>query len=298
MNNHLNLYYIFYEVATVKNISKAAKELYISQPAISKSINRLEGYLGCKLFIRNSRGVTLTTEGEMLYAQICNAFSAIESGEENIKKAKELGIGHLSIGVSNTLCKNVLLPHLKNFVNENPHVKVSIKCQSSTETIEALEKGQLDIGLVGYPQLKNTLSYKPLMDIHDTFVTSPNYMKNFTIREKKTKESIINNATFMMLNKENITRQYVDEALKTANVSLNNIIEVSNMELLIDFAKTDLGISCVLKEFVLNELNDGTLIEVSGIAKSIPRKIGLAYLPQKIMENSSAQKFLEQTISK
>ncbi|MCI7557559.1 MAG: LysR family transcriptional regulator, partial [Lachnospiraceae bacterium] len=111
MINSLNLYYIFYQVAVSKNITAAARELYISQPAISKAISKLEQSLNTTLFIRNSRGVTLTLEGEILFEQIHNAFQCIYAGENQLKLASELGVGHISIGVSTTLCKYVLLPY-------------------------------------------------------------------------------------------------------------------------------------------------------------------------------------------
>lgn len=293
MNNNLNLYYIFYEVATTKNISKAAKALYISQPAISKAISKLEANLNCTLFIRNSRGVVLTSEGEILYEQIKTAFNAIETGEEKIKQAGELGIGHISIGVSTTLCKYVLLPYLKEFVNLNPHVKVSISCQSSFETIEALEQGKIDIGLVGFPTIKNTLSYKPLLNVHDTFVATQNYLDNFRLREGMTDDKLTDLATFMMLNKENMSRKYVDSTLLASDIELKNIIEISNMDLLIDFAKIDIGISCVIKEFISEELKNGELKEVKLINKMPGRQIGLAYLPSKANANPSVLSFIE-----
>lgn len=295
MQNNLNLYYIFYAVAKAKNISGAAKELYISQPAISKAISKLESNLGATLFIRNSRGVSLTSEGLMLYEQVQNAFQCIKSGEDQLKLATELGMGHLSIGVSTTLCKYLLLPYLREFVKCNPHVKVSISCQPSTETIVALENGLLDIGIIGYPQGKTTLEYKSLMEIHDTFVASEAYLGNFSKRTKLTKEALIENATFMMLNKENITRKYVDTALALNKIELQNIIEVTNMDLLIDFAKTDLGISCVIREFAEEELANGSLKEVKLLGKMQGRQIGVAYTNAKLNENPCVQKLLDIT---
>ena len=112
MNQNLSAYRIFYTVANAGNISKAAKELYISQPAISKSIQKLEDGIGCKLFLRSSRGVTLTEEGELLYSYVKNAFETLTLGEEKLHRSIELGVGHLKIGVSSTLCKYLLLPYL------------------------------------------------------------------------------------------------------------------------------------------------------------------------------------------
>ena len=113
MLQSLSSYRIFYTVAKTQNISKAAKELYISQPAISKSIQKLEESLGCELFRRSSRGVLLTEEGELLFTHVSSAFETLTLGEDKLKNSLELGVGHLKIGVSSTLCKFVLLPYLK-----------------------------------------------------------------------------------------------------------------------------------------------------------------------------------------
>ncbi|MEF2735064.1 MAG: LysR family transcriptional regulator, partial [Blautia sp.] len=111
MDQNLSLYKVFYTVANTGNISKAAAELYISQPAISKSIRKLEQNLEVTLFSRNSRGVHLTEEGEVLYDYVQKAFYSLQLGEMQLKKINELGIGHLRIGVSTTLCKYVLLDY-------------------------------------------------------------------------------------------------------------------------------------------------------------------------------------------
>ena len=99
MEQNLSQYKIFYEVAKAGNISKPAKELYISQPAISKSISKLEDSLGVSLFTRNSRGVQLTSEGELLFHHTESAFEALSRGENELKRIKDFNIGHLRIGV-------------------------------------------------------------------------------------------------------------------------------------------------------------------------------------------------------
>lgn len=280
MENNLNLYYIFYTVANHKNISGAAKELYISQPAISKAISKLESSLNTKLFTRSSRGVTLTTEGEMLFNQVRNAFISIRNGEEQLKKANELGVSQLSIGVSITLCKYILLPYLQEFVKDNPHVKVTITCHPSMETIHDIENGITDIGLVGLPNQTNNLIYTPIREIQDTFVTTKRYLDNFKIREgndAQTKPHLLSNATFMMLNKENVSRKYVDSYLLSNQIYMENIIEINTMDLLIELAKIDLGIACVIKDFVKEDLKNGTLTELT-FRRNIPkRRVGLVY---------------------
>ena len=294
MENNLNLYYIFYTVANHKNISGAAKELYISQPAISKAISKLESNLNTKLFVRSSRGVSLTAEGEMLYGQVRNAFISIQNGEKQLKKATELGISQLSIGVSITLCKYILLPYLQRFVEDNPHVKVTITCHPSMETIKDIENGVTDIGLVGIPESNSNLIYTPVMEIQDTFVTTKRYLENFKIREgsdEKNKPHLLGNATFMMLNKENVSRKYVDAYLLSNQINMENIIEINTMDLLIELAKIDLGIACVIKDFVKEDLKNGTLTELT-FRRNIPkRRVGLVYRADAHMSDAM-QKFM------
>ena len=145
--NQLKLYHIFYVVAQCGNISTAAKKLFISQPAVSKSITKLEENYPTPLLQRSSKGVTLTENGSILYNQLETAFQAIRQGEDLIQRNDLLGIGQISIGVSTTLCKYELLPYLHQFTTNNPNIKLSISCQSTYETIAALENGTLDIGL-------------------------------------------------------------------------------------------------------------------------------------------------------
>lgn len=291
MENNLNLYYIFYTVALHKNISGAAKELYISQPAISKAISKLEQSLGVILFHRSSRGVTLTMEGELLFSQVQTAFSAIRHGEEQLKKVNELGISQISIGVSITLCKYVLLPYLKQFVKDNPHIKVTITCHPTMETLRDIDNSVTDIGVVGIPSLPNGLTYIPFREIQDTFVTTDRYLENLKIRVGNDRKAILNNATFMMLNKENISRKYVDMYLSSHQITMDNIIEINTMDLLIELAKIDLGIACVIKDFVKDELEAHTLTEVN-LGRAIPkRKIGLVYKDDTIMTDAM-QKFI------
>ena len=139
MEQNLSLYRIFYTVAGAGNISKAARELYISQPAISKAIGKLEDSLSTTLFLRNSRGVTLTPEGRILYEHVSAAFETLSRGEEELLRIQELGIGHIRLGVSTTLCKYILLPHLKDFIAEKDVYKRQVQSNLPFSTIIASE---------------------------------------------------------------------------------------------------------------------------------------------------------------
>ncbi len=276
MNQNLSSYRIFYTVANTGNISKAAKELYISQPAISKSIQKLEDSVGCKLFSRSSRGVVLTDEGQLLYEHVSEAFETLTIGEEKLKRSIELGIGHLKIGVSSTLCKYLLLPYLKEFIHQNPHISISISCQSTNETLQLLEDNKIDIGLIGKPDNLRNIHFDYLEEIEDIFVAAKDYLRNLKARGVP-KDSILQNSTLMLLDKNNMTRQYIDDYLQDNQIVIKDSIDISDMDLLIEFARIGVGVACVIRNFVKADLENGTLIEIPLGFPIHKREVGFAY---------------------
>ena len=276
MNKNLSSYRIFYTVANTGNISKAAKELYISQPAISKSIQKLEESVGCKLFSRSSRGVVLTDEGKLLYEHVSEAFETLTMGEEKLKRSIELGVGHLKIGVSSTLCKYLLLPYLKEFIRQNPHISISISCQSTNDTLKLLEDNKIDIGLIGKPENLKNIHFDFLEEIEDIFVAAKDYLRNLKARGIQ-KDHILQSSTLMLLDKNNMTRQYIDDYLQENQIIIKDSIDISDMDLLIDFARIGVGVACVIKNFVREDLENGTLMEIPLGFPIHKREVGFAY---------------------
>ena len=279
MEQHLSQYRIFYEVARCGNISRAAKELYISQPAISKAIGKLEESLGTRLFLRNSRGVQRTPEGHVLFQHVAAACDSLRCGAKDLKRIHDFHIGQLKIGVSNTLCKYVLLPYLKSFVEKYPHVNITIESQSTAHTLEMLEARKIDIGLVAEPRARRGLNFTPVMEIHDGFVCTPAYMENLTLREGPAPD-IFKTGNIMLLDRSNMSRKHLDTYLSDRDIEVNQLLEVTDMALLIEFARIGLGIACVILDFVSDDLKNGTLMEVP-LDAPIPRRvIGFACPPQ------------------
>ena len=276
MIQSLSCYRIFYTVAKTGNISKAAKELYISQPAISKSIQKLEESMNCELFRRSSRGVSLTEEGELLYSHVKVAFETLALGEDRLRNSIELGVGHLKIGVSSTLCKYMLLPYLKEFIQQYPHINISITCQSTNDTLKLLEENKIDVGLIGKPENLKNIDFYFLAEIKDIFVATKDYLRNLKARGVR-EDRILQNSTIMLLDKNNMTRQYIDDYLQENHIVVQDSIDISSMDLLIEFAKISVGVACVIREFVKQELADGSLVEIPLGFPIHKREVGFAY---------------------
>ncbi len=323
MEQNLNYYKIFFETAKTGNISKAAELLYISQPAVSKSITKLEQSLGHTLFIRSKRGVKLTEEGQTLFTHLKLAFDEIHTAEQALKRASTLGLGQLRIGVSTSLCKHILLPYLQDFIEAHPHIKVSIECNPTFQTLELLKQDKIDIGLICDTPLERGYHFKPLCSIHDIFVTTQTYLDNLNLREQDaatspalpdipnmtgllfftdnvleprqentlTTKEILEKSNLMLLDKENISRIFIDKYMSSHDLKPSHVLEINNMDLLIDFASIGMGVACVVREFVDSYLKNSQVIELP-MEISIPeRTIGFVY-PEHGM-NLTARKFLD-----
>lgn len=262
MDQNLSQYRIFYAVAKAGNISRAAKELYISQPAISKSISKLEDSLNTVLFTRNSRGVQLTEEGQVLFEHTRGAFAELAKGEQELKRIREFNLGHIRIGVSNTLCRFIMVKYLKGFIEQYPHIKITIESQPTTRTLDMLEQQRIDVGLVVEQKAAKNMEFIPVMDIEDIFVATPSYLENLRLREGADTD-VFQSGNLMLLDKNNITRHYIDDYMNINHIVANNLLEVTTMDLLIEFIRIGLGIGCVIKEFVKEDLDSGRLIQLN-----------------------------------
>ncbi|MGL4773374.1 MAG: LysR family transcriptional regulator [Clostridium sp.] len=274
MNFDLNLYKVFYEVCRCKNLSHASERLYISQPAVSKSIKTLENNLGMSLFSRKSKGVSLTKEGEILFTHVENALNELSLGEDKLNKIKNRELGTINLGVSSILGKNYLLPKLEDFLTHYENFKVNIINKHTEDEIELIKKEMLEIAICCTPISDSLIDFIPLEMVDDIFVCTKAYLENNSLY---TEEEIFSKGSFMLLEEGNLTRKYIDDFLSSLGVSISLSIEASNMDFLIECGKMGLGITSVLKSFVKKELENGELIEVPIHSKIPQRSIGVCY---------------------
>lgn len=221
------------------------------------------------------QGVRLTDEGSILFQHVQEAFSILEDGEKELQQNIRLGIGHLRIGVSTTLCKYMLMPYLSQFIKENPNVKISIICQDSNESLKMIAEDKLDLGFVGMFHNMKTIDFRPVVETQDIFVASPDYLANLKARGVK-EENYFREGMLMLLDKDNQARNYIDSVLKDFLDSSDHI-EITTMDLLIDFAKIGLGIASVIRSFVEEDLKNGSLVEIASPIPLPPRDVGFAY---------------------
>lgn len=269
MDIDLDLYRIFYIVAKNGSISAATNILYISQPAITFQIKKLEERLGISLFTRTKYGVLLTSEGEVLFNYVKNAIESINNGENALANLKNLDSGTIKIGVSTTICKYILMPYIEKFHKMYPNIEVQINNNLSNNLIKELRNGNLDILILFKPSNENKdLKIDELVSVQDIFVGNKEYYNSM---KGKTKVNDLASHPLIFPNLTSSSRIYLNKYLKSNNVILKPKLEVVSYSLIVDLIKAGFGIGYVTKEFVKDEINNNKLFEIK-INPPIPKR--------------------------
>lgn len=276
MNIKLGQYKIFNEAASTLSFSEAAKNLYISQSAVSQSINQIEKELETTLFIRKSKSVVLTKEGEMLYKYINNALELITNAENEILNYNGLKKGELIIGASDTLCQYYLPKYLTEYHRKFPYIKMKVLNRTSFQIIDLLKGGQIDIGFLNLPITDESLIIKECMTVHDIFISAT--MDNNIYTNKQ-----ISKMPLILLEKNSNSRKFIDNHFAKNGILLNANVELGAHELLVKMAELNLGVSCVIKEFAKEYLDKGTIFEIMQEDPMPARSIGYSYLRRKTL---------------
>jgi len=286
----LNLYKIFYTVATCENITKAAEKLYISQPAVTKSIKNLENSLGAALFIRTKKGVALTEEGKVLIEYVKNILDEAKNAENKINSLVKLEEGKIHIGASATVAKHFLMPYLEEFHSKYPNIDIEITNELTTNLVKGLRNGYIDFLVTNLPMKEfHDMEIEVCAKLHDSFACSEKYLKkenNVYTLEKLLQHKIITQK------EPSNTRAFLNNYMRENNIEFNPDIEIVSYNLVVEFIKAGFGIGYVTKEFIKKELDSNELYEIK-VKPEIPsRDLGIITLKNNTL-SYAASKFIE-----
>ena len=274
MDINYELYKVFYHVANTLSFSEASKQLFISQSAVSQSIKVLEKKLNQTLFIRSTKWVQLTPEGEILLKHIEPAINLIQKGENQLLEANTLNGGQLRIGASDTICRYFLIPYLQQFHIQYPNVHIKVTNQTSIECAHLLESGQVDFIVTNYPNsgLSNSQTIRTIREFTDVFVANRQHFpledKVFTLKE-------LQDYPILMLTRKSTTSEFLHKMFQRSRLDLVPEIELSSNDLLIDLARIGLGIAFV-PDFCIPE-HDKDLFILKLNEQLPPRQLVVAY---------------------
>lgn len=244
MDVNYELYKVFYHVATSLSFSEASKQLFISQSAVSQSIKTLEKKLNQNLFIRSTKKVQLTPEGEILLRHIEPAINLIKRGENQIIETTSLGGGQLRIGASDTICRYFLVPYLNRFHREFPGIHIKVTNQTSIGCVDLLDSGQVDLIFTNHPnsRLSNSGSLKKVSDFRDVFIANRNF---FHLEHQKLSFAELLDYPILMLSRKSTTSEFLHNLFQQHQLDLVPEIELSSNDLLLDLAAIGLGVAFV-----------------------------------------------------
>ncbi len=289
MDINYELYKVFYHVAATLSFSEASKQLFISQSAVSQSVKVLEKKLNQTLFIRSTKKVQLTPEGEILLKHIEPAINLIQKGENQLLEANTLNGGQLRIGASDTICRYYLVPYLNRFHKAYPNVHIKVTNQTSIECAHLLENGQVDFIITNYPNsgLLSSQKIRVINEFADVFVANQEYfpLKGTTVNLQK-----LQTYPILMLDRKSTTSEFLHHMFQKEQLDLVPEIELSSNDLLIDLARIGLGIAFVPDFCIPN--NDRDLFQVKLTEKLPTRQMVVAY-NENIPVSQASRQFMD-----
>ena len=220
MDINYELYKVFYHVASSLSFSEASKQLFISQSAVSQSIKVLEKKLGITLFIRSTKRVQLTPEGEILFRYVEPAVNLIQRGEAQIMESSALGGGQIRIGASDTICRYFLVPYLNRFHREHAGVHIKVTNQTSTRCVDLLESGQVDLIVTNYPnsRLTDRTAAIPIHTFQDVFIASREHYPELMDKTLTLKELLRH--PILMLDRKSTTSEFLHQLFQQHQLDL------------------------------------------------------------------------------
>lgn len=288
MNVNLELYKAFYYVGKNKSISKAADELMISQPAISRSIKTLEGQLNVNLFIRKRDGVELSEAGLLIFDKVKNAIMLIENVENEISSFKKLDFGYINIGASKTILHEFLMKYITEFHKEYPNIVIRVYTDKTSLLIKKSKIGLIDIIFTNlddndYSDFENVR----LIKINDCLAVNESYsnLKDKVISNKELEE-----LPFILLTKGATSRNIFDNVCNKNDIRINPIMEFGSNSLVKEFTLSGFGVGLLTEEFVKDEIKSEKLIKLNTKLNLGSKYIGMLYTKESI--NYAAKEFI------
>ena len=241
MDINYELYKVFYYVASTLSFSEASKQLFISQSAVSQSIKTLERKLDQVLFIRSTKKVQLTPEGEILLRHVEPAMNLIKRGEAQLLDSASTG-GQIRIGASYTICRYFLVPFIERFHKAFPGAHIKVTNATSIQSVELLNSGQVDFIVVNSPNayLGSVTKIKRIKIFQDVFLANQSFKE---LRGRQLSFQELLEYPILMLDKKSTTSEFLHNLFQQHHLDLVPEAELSSNDLLIDLARIGLGIA-------------------------------------------------------
>ena len=287
---NLNSLKIFLEVANCKSFLEASNKLFITQPAVSRSVSNLEQELGVTLFYRANKGINLTQAGEVLLSYLNECKNLLDSCDRVLESLNDSENGEIVIGVQSHIVRNYLMSKMKHFRENHPNIKIILIDLSTVDLIEYLEKRKVDLVIDSSPieSIYNNLVIEPIKTLETGFIKSSNNKNKIKNMADLSKESLI-----LPIARSSL-RKNINNLFKEKGLDINPVLEYGTEELIIDSVRRNMGVGYVVKDAVLYLVEDG-VVEYVDIEEQLPTmEINLVYINNYLTNVS--KRFIEEEI--
>lgn len=283
-------YKVFYHTARLGSITLAAKELFLSQPAVSKSISRLEAILDCRLFSRSQHGVRLTPEGRVLYQHVSQACEQFDVGERKLTEMLTLENGEVRIAATNTVLNFYLLPCLERFHDRFPGIRLNVTQYSTPDAVEMLRTGQVDLAIVNSPTEEySDVTAKSLGVIQDIFLCGSRHRK--LTERPLTLEELVEHP-IICLAPGTCTWDYLEQFFQSRGIELKPSFQLMTNSLVVSFVERSLGLGIAVEPFAKPAIQAGTVFPLT-VKDPIPGRKICMITPSRNPLSHAAREFID-----
>ena len=286
----LDTYKIFCAVARTGNMSSAAKELFISQPAVSMAVKQLEERLGGQLLVRTPKGVRLTPEGRVLFNYLDMAFNMVKTAEHKYFELANLEKGEVRIGASDVVISGYLMPYIEKFSKAYSDIRIKVVNKTTYESLELLKRGVIDMCFVNLPiEAGDDMEITKCVRIHDCLIGGTKYRE---LAKTGVKLYELSNYPLLLLEDMSNTRKQLDRFAAENGIFFKPIIELASYDLLIQFARINLGLTFIIREFDNSSIDGENIFEIPVEPQLPQRYVGLVMLKNAAL-SFAARRFVE-----
>ena len=273
---NLELYRVFYTVARCGSLTKAAEELFISQPAVSQAIKQLEHQLGTPLFNRMHKGMELSAQGgELIIGDVTKALQLLNNAEDKITEITQGATGTLRIGASETIFQYILSEKIVEYHKLYPQVKIELVSDVSPKIVEQLKSDHCDIGFLNLPiELDDDVCLTDTINLlNDIFIVGEKYAH---LKDKELKIWDLQEYPIVLMEEQTVARAMLDRFSESVGVKLRPMVEVDSWGFMKKLVMEGMGIGCIPREYTMHRINEGTIFELN-VHPTLPtRSVGMA----------------------
>jgi len=264
----------FCVLARTGSFTQSARELHLTQSAVSHSMKALERDVGCRLFDKLGKKLVLTQAGEQLLHHATRILQEMENARESMARLGKWGRGRLRLGASTTACQHVLPAVLREFKESFPDHSILIEPGDTPALVSALLRRRIDLALSLEAENEAQLEFHPLFTDELHFIVGA--LHPWALSRQVDRHEIARQ-NYVLYNRSSVTFRLIEDYFRLERLSLNTVIDLGNMEAIKELVKLGLGVSIVAPWIARREIEEGSIVALPLGRRRLRRRWGILH---------------------